>query len=243
MTGKGSLAKLIGHNSFGSRLLSTLGFAPNLLASRFETAFHFNPLISPILAPTGLNQELFSKIITPLYNSCYFGVGIINDIWAEDEDKQPLDVINPLSKDFLRVRIKTTTSLGRFKRYVGNAKTDVLFRPVSLWLHIILQVTKANFNKKLNCLRKRNQYLSFFSVRAWKVSTCLKFGLIWYPGKWLFRSSDKLEWRADILGDYFKIYSTYLSKCLGFFNLWRKLLNVKKPQTFENAKAKQADLV
>jgi hypothetical protein len=110
LSGKGSLPKFFGENSFASKMMADMFFAPNLLASRFEVAFHFNPILAPILAPTGLKTTMLKKGLQ-LYSIPMLLAVILGAMFKPDDDDDDvgyLDVLNPLSKNFLKVKIRGT---------------------------------------------------------------------------------------------------------------------------------------
>ena len=238
MTGKGSLAKLIGHNSFGSRLLSTLGFAPNLLASRFETAFHFNPLISPILAPTGLKGTIFKKSLRLYTIPAILALALSMIFEPEDEDKQLLDVINPLSKDFLRVRIKNTDINLDVSSGMSEMQRLMFYDLASLG-YTLFTGNEGEFQQKAELLagKEINTYLSSRFVRG-KLAPASSLAVDLVSGSdYLGRP---INWSE---GGYFgAITSRFIP--LTYQNVWDSLTYdenysmLKEPQTFENAKAK-----
>lgn len=238
LTGKGSLAKLIGHNSFGSRLLSTLGFAPNLLASRFETAFHFNPLISPILAPTGLKGTIFKKSLRLYTIPAILALALSMIFEPEDEDKQLLDVINPLSKDFLRVRIKNTDINLDVSSGMSEMQRLMFYDLASLG-YTLFTGNEGEFQQKAELLagKEINTYLSSRFVRG-KLAPASSLAVDLVSGSdYLGRP---INWSE---GGYFgAITSRFIP--LTYQNVWDSLTYdenysmLKEPQTFENAKAK-----
>ncbi|HXG83953.1 MAG TPA: hypothetical protein VNI84_07990, partial [Pyrinomonadaceae bacterium] len=107
ITGKGTIDKVFGRGSYFTRFLSTVGFAPNFLSSRFESAFWFSPM-GVALAPKGLKLTVAKKGLRMYGGIAAVALALAAMFQPDDEKKEVWSVLDPTDPNFLKVRLRNT---------------------------------------------------------------------------------------------------------------------------------------
>lgn len=107
-TGKSNL-QIFKRDNLLTKFLTTLGFAPSYVGSRFEASFYLSP-VGILTAPRGLRAMMAKKMLR--FHSTMFALAmaaaLVLDAEGDDDERSRWDIIDPSSKSFLKGRIRGT---------------------------------------------------------------------------------------------------------------------------------------